>query len=242
MPEMGLYIHNGSGYQLKDSGACFRKTGSGNSECEIFARTGSGWQKIYPRYVSWSLPNGGQGGIGLSTIRSGYGGTNWKVGRAMQGFYTGKEGNSQQSIGHIYWNWGKPSISGLVSIDRVAFSIWRNVNTGWYNRVITGSLRCSNYDTNTIVNRAGSFNGCVGTVQNSPRFDFTWNVGNTLTTIDNNGSLNNFMYQFLTNGGYQSLCLYTGETGGSWYNGGCYSANYAGTTSVSIEIWATVQA
>lgn len=230
----GLYVNYGSGFQLKDSGTCKRQ-GDG-SECEIYAHNGSGWDKIYPRYVSWSLPNGGNGGIGLSTIRSGYGGTSWRVGRAMQGYYTGKEGNSQQSIGHIYWNGGKPSIPGLVSVDRVRFSIWRNVNTGWYNNAVTGMLRCSN-QTNS-----GTFNGCVGVVQGSPRFDFTWNVGGTMTTIDNNANLNNFMYQFLTNGTYQALCLYTGETGGSWYNGGCYSANYAGSTSISIEIWATRQA
>lgn len=230
---LGLYINKGNGMQIQNSGVC-KKQGD-RSECEIYAHTGSGWTKIYPRQQDYNIPNGSNGGIGLSTVRSGY--SSWKTGRAMQGYYSGNEGRPLQSIGHIFWNNGKPTFPGtLVGISRVRLSIIRNINTGSYNSTVTGYLRMSN------LRNSGTWNQCIGTVQSSPQFTFTWGVGGTTTTIDNNANLNDFMYKFFTNGTYQSLCLYTGETGANVsYGGGNWSRNYAGTSSVSIEIWAQYQ-
>ena len=235
MADMGLYVRTGNGWQLKDSGTCYKKTGSGNSECEIFARTGSGWQKIYPRYVSKQVNPGDSGGLAYITFRSNY--SNKVEGKANQGWYGGwyGRGGSGQQIGNIYWRGGKPSLPGLVSIDRVRFEIARNVHVGWYNNVRTCTLHMSTETT------GGSFSSQVGTVASSPSFSFSWNVGGTTTAIDNNGSLNNFFYSFFTNN-YQSISLYNGESSGSGYNGEKYSTNYAGTSSVSIQIWATRQA
>ena len=169
------------------------------------------------------------------TFRSNF--SNKVEGKANQGWYGGWYGRngSGQQIGNIYWRGGKPSLPGLVSIDRVSFSIARNVHVGWYNNVRTCTLHMSTETT------GGSFSSQVGTVAASPSFSFSWNVGGTTTTIDNNGDLNNFFYHFFTNG-YQSISLYNGESSGSGYRGEKYSTNYAGTSSVSIQIWATCQA
>lgn len=233
MADEGLYIHNGNGFVRQNSGACKRQ-GNG-SECEIYAFNGGAF-KIYPREQSTSISPGSNGGIGFYTVRQNY--SNTYSNKAMQGYYGGysSTGSSGQSIGHIYWRGGKPHINNLIRVDRVRFSIGRNVHTGWYNNYITGYLRMSN------ISNSGSYSQCIGTVQGSPQFTFSWAPYNQTTTIDYNGDLNNFMYRFLTDSRYQALCLYTGETyGNKPYNGEYYSANYAGTNNVSIEIWATYQ-
>lgn len=231
--EAGLYIHNGNGFQLQNAGVC-KKQGDG-SECEIYAYDwNNAAYKIYPREQSWSMPNGGNGGIGLITFRSNY--PNTTPDRAMQGWYGGYSGGSGQQIGNIYWRGGKPSVPGtLVRVDRVRFEIYRNVNTGWYNQARTCVLHMSPETT------GGSFSSQVGAVAGSPSFSFTWGVGGTSTVIDNNSGLNDFFYSFLSNGYYQSISLYNGESSGSGYRGEKFSTNYAGTRNVNIEIWATYQ-
>lgn len=229
----GLYINTGNGMVLQNSGVCKRQ--GDKSECEIYAHNGSQWNKIYPRQQDWNLPSGANGGIAFCTFRQNY--SNLYTNKAMQGWYGGYTGSSSgQQIGNIYWRNGKPTAPGtLVSVDRVRFSINRNVHTGWYNNTITGYLRMSPNTNN------GTFASQVDAVRNSPQFTFSWLPYGNTTTIDNNSGLNNFFYQFLSNSYYNSITLYSGETSGSGYAGERYSANYAGTMNVQVEIWAKYQ-
>lgn len=235
MANEGLYIHNGSSYVLQNNGVCKRL--GYNTEAEIYAYNSSGGTfKIYPREQSKNIPPSANGGLVMSTVSQNYG-TSWKASKAMQGYFNGYEGNPGQRIGHIFWKNGKPSSSGLIRVDRVKMTIKRNINTGWYNNEITGYLGMSNLSYGDIGNKR--FSDCSSFVRNHSKFSFSWVKGGGTTTVDNNSSLNNFIYNFLTTSGAHSLCLDSNESSGIYYKGQRFSANYAGTSAFSIEIWAT---
>ncbi len=124
---------------------------------------------------------------------------------------------------------------GLLRVDRVRFEIYRNVNTGWYNNNIIGTLRFNN-----VTSDNSNFNTAKSNVQGD-KYEFTWLKGGQTTVIDNDPKLNTFMYNFLKSG-CKSLCLYNGENSPNKpYGNDKMSTNYAGTKNVYIEMWVTYE-